>query len=143
VPSPPCGARTPSTRGTTPVQWKTSSCDESSSKTWVKQNFSMARRRSLGGFNVTCVGARDRASDAGGSTAKKRSAAAAPAWGGRSRRKTWKRLCVLELDAPELDSMLRGESSSLMLKRWSSTDNLERVGRVFFCPVVQIVWLRL
>lgn len=91
VPSPPWGARTPSTSGTTRVQWKTSNWVASSSKTWVKANFSIARRRSLGGFSVMCVGGVF--SLDGSSTAKNLSAdCEPPAGGGRKRRKTWKRL---------------------------------------------------
>lgn len=79
VPSPPCGARTPSTRGTTLVQWKTSSWVASSVKTWVKANFSTARLRSFGGLRVMWVGAADGLSVGEGSTARKRSVVAAPA----------------------------------------------------------------
>ena len=52
VPSSPCGPRTPSTIGTIWVQWKTSSWLASSSNTWVKANFSMALRLSVGGLRV-------------------------------------------------------------------------------------------
>lgn len=72
VPSPPYGAKTPSTKLATPVQWKMSSCVASSSKTWVKANFSTARRRSLGGLRVMCLGGAS-LSVSGCSTCKKRS----------------------------------------------------------------------
>lgn len=86
VPSPPCGARIPSTRGTILVQWKISSWVASWSKTWVKANFSTARRRSFGGFKVIWVTAADGASGAGGSVVMNRGAGDAPGVGGRRRR---------------------------------------------------------
>lgn len=92
VPSPPRGANTPSAREAISVQWKTSSCEASSSNTLVKANFSIARRRSVGGFNVMCDGC-DFSLSSGTSMFKMRSGVeVAPAGGGRRRRYTSKRL---------------------------------------------------
>lgn len=91
VPSPPCGDKTPSTIGTTCVELKTSIWLASSSKTWVKANFSIALRRSVGGFRVICEGSESLSWAS--STLRIRSVCAAPGGGGRSRRYTSKRLC--------------------------------------------------
>ena len=70
---------TPSTRGTTPASRNRSICSASSSKTFVKANFSVARLRdSLGGFRVMWVGISSCASCTGDSTVSQRSG------GGRS-----------------------------------------------------------